>query len=131
MVKKMKGGEGKGREEKKKKNGLLEAEAKGWRQSLDWLRHPGYGKPFCRVYVSTLHKSPSYFLWYSRGEGPSSTEPSYPELEVWVGEVLISFLVGGLPRLLEPFREQKAALLVSGQKTGTCRMSPRKLPTTR
>lgn len=29
MVKKMKGGEGKGREEKKKKNGLLEAEAKG------------------------------------------------------------------------------------------------------
>lgn len=80
----------------------------------------------CQPYINLLHISSGIPEW---GD-PSSTELSYPELEVCVGEVLISFPVGGLPRFLEPFREQKAALLVSGQKRGACRPSPRKLPTT-
>lgn len=79
----------------------------------------------CQPYINLLHISSGIL------EGVVPAPPNHTELGVWVGEVLTSFPVGGLPRLLEPFREQKAALLVSGQKRGTCRMSPRKLPTTR
>lgn len=67
--------------------------------------------------MSARHKCPSYFLQYTRwgwggGCGKlSSIGPSYPELERWVKEVLILFMVRGPPSLPEHFGEQEAALL--------------------
>ena len=81
MVKKRKGGEGKGGG-KRKEEEKWSAWGRSQRldQSHDWLRHSGYSfSARCRVphalpertsaiYMSALHRSPSYFLQCSRWE---------------------------------------------------------------